>query len=58
MDETPGSPTIILVGLSIVLLISIVWDLTRPEENEEIEEKSVDKADIKPETKPEVDLGI
>jgi len=54
MDETPGLPTIILVGLGIVLLISIVWDLTRPEKDEEKEES----ANKKPEEKPEVDLGI
>ena len=60
MDKTPGLSTIILVGLSIALLISIVWDLMHPEEDEEKEkeEKLEDKADIEPESKPEVDLGI
>ena len=57
MDSIPGLSTIILVGLSIALLISIVWDLMHPEEDEE-EEKEENNADIEPETKPEVDLGV
>jgi len=58
MDDTPGLSTIILVGLSIALLISIVWDLMHPEEDEEKEKEADDKADIEPDSKPEVDLGI
>jgi len=60
MDDIPGLSTIILVGLSIALLISIVWDLMHPEEDEkkEKEEELKDKADIEPDTKPEVDLGV
>ncbi len=59
MDEIPGLSTIILVGLSIALLISIVWDLTHPEKDEEkIEEELEDTANIEPDAKSEVDLGI
>ena len=58
MDSTPGLSPIILIGLSIALLISIVWDLTHPEDEDEKIEKLKGKADIEPETKPEVDLGI
>ena len=50
-DEVPGLSTIILVGLSIALLLSIVWDLTHPEEKE-------DKKNVKPLEEPDVDLGI
>ena len=50
-DEVPGLSTIILVGLSIALLLSIVWDLTHPEEKE-------DKINVKPLEEPDVDLGI
>ena len=40
MDETQGLSTMILIGLSITLLISIVWDLTHPEaEDNKIEEE-------------------
>jgi signal peptidase len=58
MDNTPGLSTIILVGLSIALLISIIWDLMHPEKDKEKEEELEDKANIEPDTKPEVDLGI
>jgi signal peptidase len=58
MGKIPGLPTIILVGLSIALLISIVWDLMHPKQDEENEEELKEKTDIEPETKPEVDLGI
>ena len=61
MDNTEGLSTIILVGLSIALLISIVWDLTHPEDDDkkiEKEKELEDKADIEPEAKSEVDLGI
>ena len=57
MDETPELSTIILIGLSITLLISIVWDLTHPEEEENVEEIK-ENTNIEPEKKSEVDLGI
>lgn len=59
MDDIPGLSTIILIGLSIALLISIVWDLTHPEKDEEkTEEELEDSANIEPDAKSEVDLGI
>ena len=60
MDNSPGISTIILVGLSIALLISIVWDLIHPEEDEdkEKEENLEYKANIEPKSKPEVDIGV
>ncbi len=58
MEETPYISTIILVGLSISLLISIIWDLTHPEKNDENKEELEKNADIEPEKKSEVDLGI
>jgi len=63
MDDTEGLSTIILVGLSIALLISIVWDLTHPEEEDEDkkiekEKELEDKANINPKDNSEIDLGI
>jgi len=59
-DEIPGLPLIFLVGLSIVLVLSIVWDLTHPEEDkkEKKDKELEDKAQIESDEKPEVDLGI
>jgi len=63
MDDTPWLSTFILIGLSIALLISIVWDLTHPEEededkNKEKEKELEEKSNIESEEKSEVDLGI
>ena len=60
MDSTPGISTVILVGLSITLLISIVWDIIHPEEDkkEEKDKELENDATIESEEKPEVDLGI
>ncbi|MHA1475804.1 MAG: signal peptidase I [Promethearchaeota archaeon] len=63
MDGTPWLSTFILIGLSIALLISIVWDLTHPEEededkNKEKEKELEEKPNIESEKKSEVDLGI
>ena len=58
LEKTPFISTIILVGLSISLLISIIWDFTHPEKNDENEEEFEENADNKPEKKSAVDLGI
>ena len=60
MDNTPGISTIILVGLSIALLISIVWDLVHPEDDkkEDKDKELENEANMETEEKPEVDLGI
>lgn len=58
MDETPLVSTIILIGLSIALLINIIWDLTHPEKNDENKEELEENADIETEKKSAVDLGI
>jgi len=58
IEETPYISTIILVGLSISLLISIIWDLTHPEKNDENKEELEENANIEPEKKSAVDLGI
>ncbi|QEE16529.1 signal peptidase I [Promethearchaeum syntrophicum] len=58
MDSTPGISTIILVGLSIALLISIIWDITHPEEDKKEDKELENEANIESEEKPEVDLGI
>ncbi|QEE16530.1 signal peptidase I [Promethearchaeum syntrophicum] len=61
-DEVPGLTTIILFGLSILLILSIMWDLTHPEEKEDknlIKQKELeDKKNVTPLERSEVDLGI
>ena len=59
-DVIPGMPIIFLVGLSIILLFSIIWDLNHPEEDkkEEKDKEFENEANIESDEKPEVNLGI
>ncbi|MHA1721436.1 MAG: signal peptidase I [Promethearchaeota archaeon] len=72
MDDIPGLSTIFLVGLSIALVISIIWDLTHPEDEEEDKKKEKDEIeetgrieeepkaalDNEEDKKSNIDLGI